>query len=150
MREIKFRGKRISDNTWIYGKNLTQHNFSNEIIISGFDVEKEVFSKSKIIPETLGQYAGLEDKDGTPIYEGDIVESVSWTEFFISGCEKESEPLKRIMTVVFHEGAFCLYEDLKDPIIPSNYWDIRTGSNFSISGDLKVMGNIFDNPELLN
>ena len=153
MREIKFRGKRISDNTWIYGRRLAQYFLSEqtEIVISdcteeGGDI---IYREAKIFPYTLCQYTGLEDKNDTPIYEGDIVESVSWNEFFSTDNGEILKALRRPMLVVFHEGAFCMMEDYHDSTIPPNYWDLRSNSNFSVSGDLEVIGNVFDNPELL-
>lgn len=149
MRQILFRGKCISDNSWVYGKTLIQHNLTHEIRISDYSVKAQAYTEARIKTETLGQYTGLKDKNDVPIYEGDIVECVSWNEFFTDTEGRTIEALQRRMEVVFYEGAFCMKEDYHDPIITPNYWDLRSDSRFSISGDLKVIGNIFDNPELL-
>ena len=149
MRQILFRGKCISDNSWVYGKTLIQHNLTHEIRITDYSVKDQVYTEARIKPETLGQYTGLKDKNDVPIYEGDIVESVSWTEFFTTNSGEILKALRRPMLIVFHEGAFCMMEDYHDSTIPPNYWDLRSNSNFSVSGDLRAIGNVFDNPELL-
>ena len=66
MREIKFRGKRVDNSKWVYGYYLVAGGIP---FISTFG-EKEPIA---VIPETVGQYTGLHDKNGKEIYEGDIL-----------------------------------------------------------------------------
>lgn len=53
---------------------------------------------------------------------------------------------QRTLIVEFYNGAFCLKE--LSPIKPI-YWDIRNDSRLAVNGDLEVIGNIYDNPELI-
>lgn len=77
----------------------------------------------EVIPETVGQFTGLTDKDGKAIFEGDIF----YDEYNESNC-----------LITFDEGSFCIVED--------NVCQSACGC--SMNG-FEVIGNIHDNPELL-
>ena len=78
---------------------------------------------------------------GQDIYEGDIVECVSWNEYF-SKDGQPMEPFRRKMYVDFRNGAFVMVEPMPEPL-QDHEWPII------YNGDITIIGNRFDNPELI-
>lgn len=122
-REILFRGKRVDNCDWVYG-DLHAVYFKNHDVIMISPSEDEVY---KVIPETVGQYTGLTDKNGKKIFEGDIL------------LNTYSEYLKAITEVVWYDGGWAIKEGNFEP----DAFHIDTAR---VS---KVVGNIHDNPEQL-
>ena len=129
MREILFRGKRIDDGEWIKGSLCTTIPSDEDFYtISYFDFEG-YYIKEKVIPETVGQYTGLTDKNGKKIFEGDIVKT-----------DKFSEPNKQyIIKYDLQFGAFIGHDRY------NCYFVTFDGD----SDEFEVIGNIHDNPELM-
>ena len=101
MREIKFRGKLISNGEWIYGSyagvDFTRDNYKHHIRVFG-----EWF---RVDPKTVGQFTGLKDKNGVDIYEGDTV--AIFTEQQIIEGRIINKRDYTIETVMFYNGMFC-------------------------------------------
>ena len=124
MREILFRGKRIDNGEWIYGNYC----YAELIDKSGYEdliIEQPADGETRrVIPETVGQYTGLKDKNGKRIFEGDI-------------CKHRSNYSGNavISVVTYTDGHFLAL--------------VGENSGFELSEKLEVIGNIYDNPNLL-
>lgn len=124
MREILFRGKRTDNGEWIEG----YYHYAND----GHNVELHLISDkitgifTEVIPETVGQYTGL-TTNGAKIFEGDIV------------CHDFGEKqIGKQYAIVKWRKKYASFQ-----LEPTDDWMF---CNFS---DVKVIGNIYDNPELL-
>lgn len=124
-RKILFRGKRADNGDWVEGNYLevdTLRGCMSLIMGKNYDEEEKcITDHALVIPETVGQYTGLTDKNGRKIFEGDIVR------------RKE-----RLFTVKYstEQARFLAFRPngLHDPIAVKY---------------CEVIGNIHDNPELL-
>lgn len=135
MRTIKFRGKTI-DGTWIIG-DFVRPNVILEDKDTNLSLGKLYLNNSSIvIQDSVGQFTGLFDEDGREIYEGDIIKIVE--EF------DDENVYTRNGVVCFEEGIY----ELQD----------KNGKHFAYLGwlmhddaitKLEVIGNIHDNPELI-
>lgn len=143
MREIKFRGKLSNSGKWAYG-NLNINKVGTIIITPD---ETVLGTYGRVEKETIGQYTGLQDKNGTEIYEGDIVTGTKYP--FM-----ENEKQNYIGIVVFYEDAAQFGYEYK--CVNKEKRGISNGINNEfvanknlICEELEVIGNIYDNPELL-
>lgn len=127
MRQIKFRGKR-KDGVWVYGDLMhLEKDFKPLIKIIDWSTKDQ-----EVDPDTVGQFTGLTDKNGKEIYEGNIIEDkngigvIMWfqTSWGVASYAHGYDGLKSYTAV---DSFYC--NEVKE-------W--------------AVIGNIHDNPELLN
>lgn len=152
MREILFRGKRISNSKWVEGFMYSQHfplEFRDDFYIRCYDTDYLV------IPETVGQYTGLTDKNGVRIFEGDIFkfDDEVWESSYTScGTEYDSFAVENYGVVGFDEDMarfdFIKYK-FSENSVEADLHENHTIDFSEFVCELEVIGNIHDNPELL-
>lgn len=143
MREILFRGKRIDNGEWVEGSywlNRTATRERPHIVENSGNLHL-------VIPETVGQYTDLTDKNGKKIFEGDILEFDDCGE---TGYEyKEGFDYTNRAVVVFNDGRFELdkFTCTNSGVIDEMH---RCHDDFILSFKYgNIIGIIHDNPELL-
>ena len=124
-REILFRARRTDNGQWIYGYYLGAFNGADIDEIS--DIDSITGVRYEVDPSTVEQYTGLTDKNGVKIFEGDIVRYGD-----------------TIHEVVFEQrngtAYFGLVYSPLETLPFGHYQDLR---------QITVIGNIHDNPELM-
>lgn len=134
MREIVFRGKDIDNKGWVYGALVQQQDDplrEKTLIISYSNYQYGDFSEAvihEVDPETVRQYTGFVDKNSKKIFEGDIVSIYNSKAFlFVVEWNGNQYVLK------------CTTNGVSDNIL----------NVIESPEDVEVVGNIYDNPELL-
>ncbi len=159
MREILFRaktepntkssmtGKIIKNPKWIYGYIDLGYMHDCKTALIGDEKGNNVY---KCQYETIGQYTGLTDKNGTKIFEGDIVKCSD-----VDDCYYTEEKTEFFGVIKFEAGVFGIATKEKLQIALDNWcendnfvslWELEWNEYI---GNVEVIGNIHDNPELL-
>lgn len=118
MRDILFRGKTESSKRWVVGDLLQWSDGEMCICENRNHFEKD---KYRVIPETVGQYTGLKDKNGKKIFEGDILKF----------------------------GDFVYSVEWKEDRLGYGYAETADRMLEQDGGHCTIIGNIHDNPEFL-
>ena len=137
-RKIKFRGKTES-NQFIFGDLIQYENGDTAIWekeITGYGYEAtQISNRTKVDKGTIGQFTGLLDKSGNDIYEGDVVKAPLLDPIF-------GDVIKDVFCnaeIRFNKGSFVVsYYKRENNIYLSDLYK-----------RIEVIGNIFDNKELL-
>lgn len=131
-RENLYRGKRVDNGEWIYGGYAKCNN--REYILPDIDLvgREWVFKNIEVIPETVGQFTGLTDKNGKKIFEGDIVE-------FTDKYTRKKGRAEIVFEAFKWKYSGCYYGG--NPIV----WLCIDDKSI----EFEIIGNIYDNPELL-
>lgn len=137
-REILFRGKEIKTGKWIEGDLLRMggHSFIFP------DPAPRGFNSYEVDPETVGQFAGVKDKNGTRIFEGDVIECL----------DSFDDPIRHRVEFRPEKGYFALFL-----IKGGDPWAIKVGNpdvGYICQSHINdwskyIIGNIYDNPEML-
>lgn len=146
MRTIKFRGKLVVNGEWVYGDLLRMHG----VPYIYPDPAPNGWNYYEVLPDTVGQFTGLHDKLGEEIYEGDVIDFIS--PFFRDHpylFEAPLDPKHSYQCVVVWDvrdcgfGLVSLKEALLKPLEQQPVGITQISDSY-------LIGNIHDNPELLN
>lgn len=168
MRTILFRGKRVDNGEWIEGNILTDKLYLRNPHIcqkvtycdfapsfeDGMNLD-EVMEKGsayglflEVLPETVGQFTGLTDKNGSKIFEGDILHKMDtdYNTFNHDFSNEEFEEWEKTLVETF-KGVATMDR------FPSFWLENETfgyeGEDLQTPEEFEIIGNIYDNPELL-
>lgn len=124
-----FRAKRLDNGQWVQGFICKKKYKSNKFYISCFHDKDDNEQFFAIDPDTICQRTGLKDKNGKLIWENDIVKG----KYYDNG--KSHRHIGQVKYI---------YEAYK--VVGVKQY---TGYHAHLDGSYEVIGNIFDNPELL-
>lgn len=131
MRQILFRGKRVDNGEWAYDNSVLF--FSEKTKIYG---ALNKWREIEVIPETVGQYTGVIDKNGKKVFEGDIID-YTW-DTLCGGKEHRTY----VISYANNEAKF-----VGDCVIGNPRHSLPTFEYIGERGE--VIGNIYDNKEIL-
>lgn len=138
MRKILFRAKRLDNGEWVYGYYVHYNDIKDNKDHCDYIVQEhngEYFPFIQVIPETVGQFTGLTDKNGKKIFEGDIVQYQP---------EYATEPIHSVVEYCADKFNYPAF-DLKNHDYEAN--GLQCAHEEGVG--CEVIGNIHDNSALL-
>ncbi len=128
MRDISFRGKRVDNGEWVYGGYYKDYCYGNTLGEKTYITVWNTFGLGfienvQVVPETVGQYTGLKDKNGKRVFEGDKIKLTQGI-----GTVEWSKTQSRFMIWLPKSNKFA---------------------SFLAGIEYEIIGNIHDNKELL-
>ena len=156
-REIKFRGKSLEDNSFVYGSYVHSDDSKNNPFRYEYKEKHQIltyfpgdwnmggYEYVDVDPDTVGQYTGLKDKYGVEIYEGDVLRTEGL--MHIGGRLVQSIDISE---VVWSEDS-CGFSIVEQKAFIKGKEKQQMGNFYMMpdSEECEVIGNIYDNPELI-
>lgn len=133
-REIEFRGQCVLNGEWLYGDLEYSRNDKDVVRIHTYNDDGSYKRQCLVVPDTVGQFTGLVDKNGVKVFEGDIVRI----------CDSDYEEYSDTQ-VKFAHGVFGVDNWTKKTLTTLSFFLTGGDSEYSV----EVIGNRYDNPELL-
>ena len=131
-RETKFRGKSLTTSEWLYGSLFNDG--AEDYILPNLPSGALDYEDYQIDSNTIGQFTGVKDKKGKEVFEGDIVE--------VTCLEVSQYGRKMLCSIVYYSGFACYCFKASDRI--------RCMISTIPNAEIEVIGNRFENPELLS
>lgn len=157
MREILFRAKTKmivgtyncgkEDGEWVMG--CLYHDVG-KWIIRQFELDRADYVGYEVDPETIGQCTGLDDREGRKIFEGDILEWTRKDIVLTSSAYFGGYHFGDKVKVKNLESGFTLTAMKNNDDIPNIGGNINNYDFWNMHRFLRIVGNIFDNPEMIN
>lgn len=159
MREIKLRGKRADNGEWVYGSLMVFNEATCIMPLQEQDSPADLHF-FEVDPATVGEYTGLKDKNGVEIYEGDILlrewdgmsqhsqppeGNIHLYDYYTVEWKKQGFNFRnrRVEVQNFNGKPWMTYE-YDNPMMFHSWLNDEPKID-----NLEVIGNIYDNPELL-
>lgn len=136
-RKIVFRAKEVSTNNWVFGDLIQYENgdtaiFDKKMTEYGCEAT-QICRRTKVVPDTIGQFTGLLDRNQNPIYEGDILGAngkvIGWIEGSVRG--------------------YCYDVVYINHPKGEKRWSLYGTVKHDFPNKIEVIGNVFDNKDLL-
>lgn len=141
-REILFRGKRTDSKEWVYGFYYYSTRYgTHNIKVSLEDENSFVEYDVEVIPETVGQFTGLTDKNGDKIFEGDKLPGYENQGYCVVRYDKNTAGF-----VIYYYDYPISYGEGSQEVIG---YELEVVDTESFSGlfldEIEITGNIHDN-----
>lgn len=130
MREILFKAKRIDNGEWIIG-DLSHHK-TGKIFIK--PINGSASSSCEVDKDTICQYTGLNDKNGQKIWENDVV--AYWDTYSTENGYAEADCVGKVIW--------------DNETLSFQVTERLSAESYEVLDECSVIGNVFDNPELIN
>lgn len=136
MRKIKFRGKSLKNKKWVYGDLMSNICGTRIVRYKETDDGKSLRADWEYVdvePDTVGQFTGLTDCNSKEIYEGDILGASGRIIGYVAGGVR----------------GYCYDVVFINHSAGEKTWPLYSTVKYDYPYEIVVIGNVFDNPELL-